>query len=188
MYPFYAPLLQHKHQYSIDFYCRSQWEIHYKDKYTVGANMAEFAIGSISYMASQDPLNASFSGNLTHLGQSLNPHWQSAIPLLAVIIAAHCALFAAAIYTSRSVVIKDDSMLAVARLLRPLVDMLGDTGTAMTGRDMSKTIADNPEFAGGVVYGPWAPMGSDEYYLDLAGDVSTVNDWPEGRHPDGTYR
>lgn len=58
--------------------------------------MAEFAIGTIAYMAARNPLNATFNGNLPHLGQSLDPHWQSAIPLLAAIIAAHFILFTSA--------------------------------------------------------------------------------------------
>ena len=168
--------------------CRSPWEIHYKDDDTVGANMAEFAIGSISHMASRNPFNVSFTGHLPHLGQSINVHWQSAIPLLAAIVAGHFLLYAAAVMVSRSVVVKDDSVLAMARLLRPLVDVLGDTGTAMEGKDLSKKIAENPSYKGGVVYGPRKHMGSDEYYLDLEGDIQTADEWERGKHPDGVYR
>ena len=150
--------------------------------------MAEFAIGSIAYMANRNPHNASFQGNLTHLGQALDPHWQSAIPLLAVIIGAHFLLFASAVYASQHVVIKDGSMLAIARLLRPLVDVLGDTGTIMTGKEISKKVSKAKDFQDGVVYGPRTYEGSEEYYLDLAGDNNTLQFWANGRHPDGTYR
>ena len=150
--------------------------------------MAEFAIGSIAYMANRNPLSASFQGNLTHLGQALQPHWQTAIPLLAVIIGAHFTLFATAVYASRQVVIKDGSMLAIARLLRPLVDVLGDTGTIMTGREISNQISKAGDFSDGVVYGPRKNEGTEGYYLDLAGDTKTVQDWPDGKHPGGMYR
>ena len=169
-------------------YGRTAWEIHYKDPDAVGANMAEFAIGSIAYMANKNPHNATFRGNLTHLGQALDPHWQSAIPLLAVIIGAHFTLFATAVYASQHVVMKDDSMLAIARLLRPLVDVLGDTGTIMTGGKIGRKISKARDLRDGVVYGPREYEGSGEYYLELAGDTWKVQEWPNGKHPDGTYR
>lgn len=161
----------------------SAWEIHYKDADSVGANMAEFAIGSIAYMANRNP-HISFQGNLTHLGQALDPHWQSAIPLLAVIIGAHVAIYATAIYASQHAVIKDDSMLAIARLLRPLVEVFGDTGTFMTGKEMSSVISQIKKFQDGVVYGPRRCENSEEYSLDLADDIPTVH----GSHAGGTYR
>ncbi|KAL9608984.1 MAG: hypothetical protein Q9167_006216 [Letrouitia subvulpina] len=176
-----------KHCIKADKYDRSQWEIHYHDASDVGANMAEFAIGSIAYMASRNLLNVLFPGNLTHLGQSLNPHWQSAIPLLLVIVAAHFALFTAAVFASKSVVIKDDSALSVARLLRPLIDILGGSGTAMSGKEISEKIAEYRRLEQGVVYGPQEDTSTGRYRLGIGSDIRTVDDWPGGRHPDGTY-
>ena len=138
-------------------------------------------------MASQNPLNASFTGNLTHLGQEIDVHWQSAIPLLAVIVAAHVALFSAAVYVSRRVLIKDNSLLAVARLLRPLVDTLGDTGTAMSGKELSEVISKSQSYQNGVLYGPKTRTAVGGYILDLAGDAQPLDAWHEGRHPDGNY-
>ena len=154
---------------------------------SVIANMAEFAIASLAHMASQNPLSASFNGNLTHLGQKIDVHWQSAIPLLAAIVAGHVALFSAAVYVSRSVIIKDDSLLAIARLLRPLVDTLGDTGTAMSGKELSDEISKSRQYEKGVLYGPNTRTGAEVYHLDLAGDGRPLDGWYEGRHPDGVY-
>ncbi|KAL9045425.1 MAG: hypothetical protein Q9214_001528 [Letrouitia sp. 1 TL-2023] len=178
--------LKQKHRVKAEKCYRSPWEIHYHDASQVGANMAEFAIGSISYMASRNP-HISFRGNLTHLGEKLDPHWQSAIPLLLVIVAAHFALFIAAVLASKSAVIKDDSALAIARLLRPLVDVLGDSGTAMSGKEISEKIGEQKEFEQGVVYGPRVDTSSGRYCLDIGNDVRTEDGWPGGRHPDGTY-
>lgn len=149
--------------------------------------MAELAIGSIAYMASRNPLSVSFEGNVSHLGQSMNPHWQSAIPLLASIIVAHFALFAAAVYVSKSIIIKEGSLLLVARLLRPMVETLGDTGTVMTGTDISMAIDKDSKIKEGVVYGPRKTSGANEYFLDLASDIETLDKFSEGRHPDGRY-
>ena len=150
--------------------------------------MAEFAIGSIANMATRNPKSASFQGNLTHLGQTLDPHWESAIPLFAVITTAHSVIFILAVYISKRVVIKDGSMLAIARLLRPLVEVLGDTGTYMSGENLSREVAKSERFKEGVIYGPQRHTGLGEYYLDLAKDVKAVNEWPNRNHPNGTYR
>lgn len=79
-------------------------------------------------------------------------------------------------------------MLAIARLLLPLVNVLGDTRTILRGKEMSQRIAANPEFEQGVVYGTRRCTGSEEYYLDLAEGVQTSDQWAGGRHPDGMYR
>ena len=78
-------------------------------------------------------------------------------------------------------------MLAVARLLRPLVDTLGDSGTVMSGANISMKVAEDPRFKEGVVYSPRRRNDFDEYYLDLAHDVQILGERPEGRHPDGMY-
>ena len=66
--------------------------------------MAEIAIGSTAYMVSRNSMNASFRGNLTHLGHSINLHWQSVIALLAVIVKALFTDFAAAGFLSKDMV------------------------------------------------------------------------------------
>ncbi|KAL6721495.1 hypothetical protein ACLMJK_000599 [Lecanora helva] len=163
----------------------THWEIHHQSTDLVGANIAEFALGSLAFMASRNPKPITMNGNLTHVGQKLDPHWQSAIPLLSAVVAAHFALFVAAVYTSRSVIIKDNTPLAVARLLRPLVDTVGNTGATMSGKELSAQISKTGQFQEGVVYGPKMLEGKEGYQLDLASDVRPLDQWYGGRHPDG---
>jgi hypothetical protein len=103
---------------------RSAWEIHYKDPDAIGANMAEFAIGSLSTLATKNP-RIDIQGTVPYLGSPINISWPYAITLFASIAGVHLTLLASAIYATRLVVIKDDSNLSTARLLRPLVDHLG---------------------------------------------------------------
>lgn len=118
-------------------------------------------------------------------------------------MAAHAALFAAAIHISRSVFIKDDSPLAVARLLRPLVETLGGSGTGMEGGGIVRVLdgdvrrgrrGEEDGVGGGdgggrgLTYGPRKHVGSREYVLDLGYGVDVVKRWPGGRHPEGRYR
>ena len=167
---------------------RTRKAIHNASADTVGANMAEFAIGSISYLASKDRPNISFTRNITRFGQSSDPHWESAIPLMAGTITAHVGLFAAAVITSRKMIILDDSALSMAKLLHPLVDALGVTGTVMSGTDIASLFAEHSDYRNGIVYGPRKITNSEEYTLNLAADIGIANTWHDSRHPDGTYR
>ena len=81
--------------------------------------------------------------------------------------------------------IKHDSNLSPARLLRPLIDSLGDLGAYMSGQGLSQAIQ-RPR-PGGLVYGPRNMEGSGDYSLDISGDIRLRADWPNRRHPEGRY-
>jgi hypothetical protein len=164
---------------------RSAWEIHGKDTDTVGANMAEFAIGSLSTMAWKNP-RITVNCSVPYLGSRIYVSWPYLIALLACISGVHFALFASAIYTSRLVVIKDDSNLSTARLLRPMAEDLGHSGTVLKGKELSQVIT-RREGKGGVVYGPRNVEGWPNYYLDIGNSVPPRTKWKDRRHPDGVY-
>lgn len=146
--------------------------------------MAEFAIGSLSTMASKNP-RIRIDGTVPHLGSRLDVRWPYVIALLTGIAGVHLVLFLLAIYTSRVVVVKDDSSLSTARLLRSLVDKLGDSGTVLTGEEISQVI--QSRVAGDVVYGPRHVGDTGDYYLDIDTDIRPRRDWTNNRHPDGRY-
>ena len=62
--------------------------------------------------------------------------------------------------------VKDDSELSTARLLRPLVEALGASGTLSTGKAMSQVL-----YKDGLVYSPRETNGSNEYTLEMSEDV-----------------
>ena len=146
--------------------------------------MAEFAIISLSTMASRNP-RIRFPGTVPHLGSHLTVHWPYLIGLCAGIVGVQFALFISAIYVSRFVFVKDDSNLSTARLLRPLVNLLGPLGTAHEGEEMSTVI--QKSLQGGVVYGPRNVEGSSDYVLDIGSNVPVRSTWQGGRHPNGRY-
>ena len=78
-------------------YSRDPWDIHRKDMDEVGANMAEFALGSIASMALKNP-PAVISGSLPRLGSRLKVDWVYATAVFACIAAVHSALSTLAIY------------------------------------------------------------------------------------------
>lgn len=72
----------------------SAYETHFRSADQVGADMAEFAIGSISTMASTNR-QIQVPSLVPHLGSSLKVHWYYVIFLLSSIAGVHLALFIA---------------------------------------------------------------------------------------------
>lgn len=72
----------------------SAYETHFRSADEVGADMAEFAIGSISTMASTNR-QIQIPSLVPHLGSRLQVHWYYVIFLLASIAGVHLALFIA---------------------------------------------------------------------------------------------
>ena len=145
--------------------------------------MAEFAIGAISTLASRAP-QIQLPGTVPHLGSELQVFWPYAIGLLVAIAVTHFGISFFVIWFTKHVIVKDDSNLAVAKLLRPLVDRLGNSGTLLDGAAISRAIGEKPKF----VYGVRRPTepASGDYYLDIAEDILPRKS--KERHPNGTYR
>ena len=80
-------------------FSRLHWEVHFKDPDEVGADMVEFAIGSISTMAYRNP-TIQVNGKVPYLGSPIEVKWFYLIPLLAGISGAHMALFMLNIYAT----------------------------------------------------------------------------------------
>ena len=76
---------------------RSAWDVHGKPTDEVGANMAEFALGSIATMASNNPAIQTL-GQLPTLGSRLKVTWAFATALLVSIAGMHSVLSAVTIY------------------------------------------------------------------------------------------
>lgn len=98
--------------------------------------MARFAIGSLANMAALNP-RIQVSGTVPYLGSHLEIRWEYVGGLFGGIILTHLALFLSTILAIRKVVVKDDSFLAVARLLLPLLDVLGGEGTLLQSKELA---------------------------------------------------
>ena len=160
---------------------RSAWETHHHNMDDVGANMAEFALGSLSTLFTTAP-QIQIPGTVPYLGSRLQVFWPYAIALLVAIAIAHFVIAFSVIWFTRHIIVKDDSNLVVARLMRPVVERLGDSGTLLDGATMSRAV----HLDDGLVYGPRATETAGSYYLDLATHIPPL--MSDGRHPDGTYR
>ena len=160
------------------------FEVHFKTTDEVGAGMAEFAIGSISTLAQRNP-QLQMQGTVPHLGSRVSILWGYAIALLVGIAGVHLILFAIVVYASRVVIIRDESNLSTARLLRSLMDHLGSSGTLLDGKQLGQALS--PRAASGLVYGPQHDNKSDGYRLGFGTAVAPRTTLPNRRHPDGRY-
>lgn len=70
---------------------RNDWELHYHDATTAGANMAEFAIRSLSTMADRNS-SIQAPGLVPHLGTGLEVYWKYALVLCGCIVVVQLAL------------------------------------------------------------------------------------------------
>lgn len=148
--------------------------------------MAQFAIGSIAEMAAENRRNQ-VQGLVPHLGSHLEIRWGYVAALFAGIIVTHLVLYLSVILAIRKVAIKDDSFLAIARLLLPLLNVLDKQGTLLDGKELAEALQLR-HGRDGVVVGPRKTQDDQRgYYLDIGEDVPVRREWPERRHPAGKY-
>lgn len=125
-------------------------------------------------------------GLVPHLGSRLEIRWGYVAGLFGGIVVTHLVLVLTAIFAIRKVAVKDDSFLAVGRLLLPLLNILGNEGTLLNGKEVVNAIQSKTGGARMVV-GPRAVEDRNCYYLDIGGEVPIRSKWPENRHPAGKY-
>ena len=90
-------------------------------------------------------------------GLEASVEWRWAAPLLGLIPLLQFLTLVAVIAWANKAVIKDDSYLATARLLRPMVERLGDHGCMLTGDEIAKELGNVR-----VAYGYREPAGGSQ--------------------------
>ena len=92
--------------------------------------------------------------------------WKWAIVLLAVIPGVQLLALLAVVMWANKAVIKDDSFLAAARLLKPIVDRLEDTGSVLTGKEIAEAIQQQSGEDLKIFYG-FRPSGDAAGYMKV---------------------
>ncbi|KAL9108182.1 MAG: hypothetical protein Q9227_007037 [Pyrenula ochraceoflavens] len=98
-------------------------------------------------------------------GLQATVEWKWAAPLLGVIPVLQFLALIAVIAWANKAIIKDDSHLATARLLRPMIDRLGQHGCMLTGDEIAKELSNIR-----VAYGYREPEGgsqNDPRHVDI---------------------
>ena len=143
--------------------------------------MSEFAIGSLAAMALLNP-RTTIPGTLPTLGYQLNNEWQYVIALAACIGGIHLLLVGLMLWIARPIVITDDSNLAVARLLKGLVEPLGHEGGLLDGKEIAEAVQQESVKVG---YG--VREGETGTILEIGDGLDRRKTLPGRRFPTGTY-
>jgi hypothetical protein len=137
--------------------------------------MSRFAVGVIGIAAYNNP-TVNVAGMEPQQGVILQVSgWKYVHIILGLTAGIPLVLFISTAFIVNRVMVKDDSHLAIARLLRPMVDTMGDSGTSATSKDICNVIGLKEKFVYSV------KKGKDTWQLDI-GQEERVE-----RFPPGTY-
>jgi hypothetical protein len=103
----------------------------------IGSIISMFAIGVVSVAAIYNNNTSALPGLQPQIGNQLTiDHWDWIWKIMGLIVGVQGAAFVLTAFLASRVVVKDESVFATARLLRPVLDRLGDEGTTMEGKDI----------------------------------------------------
>jgi hypothetical protein len=103
--------------------------------------------------------------------------WNDITIIFALTAGLQLVLFILVSVISNLVIVKDDSHIATARLLRPIVDRLGPVGTSAAGDEICKLLNDHGHRK--VVYSVKHPQKGSLHHLDL-GHQKRLRAFPRG--------
>jgi len=147
----------------------------------MGSLMSRFAIGVVAAATMYPNQTIIQKGLQPQLGNQLNvSHWGYLNLILFLIVFVQGLGFVMTVFLSNRVVIKDESVYATARLLRPIMERLGDSGNAAKGDEICEALGDGPDtkLIYTVVKGE---KDNDFLHLEL-GPYKRVRAFPEGRY------
>lgn len=113
--------------------------------------VAWFTIGVIAAMDGMG-LRITAPGMEPTTGMVLDIKWQYTIPVLAIIPGVQLVVLLIVCIWANGAMVKDGSYLATARMLRPVVDKLGEHGCALTGDEIARELGNFK-----IIYGARAP-------------------------------
>lgn len=135
--------------------------------------VSRFSIGAIATLDMDNP-KVKIVGMKPWSGVLFKVYWWMLGTILGSICGVQLVFGLAAVFISNTVIVKDDSYLATARLLRPLVERLGPSGCALTGKDIASTLRTS------MVYGVRIDKTGERHHLDLGEDIQPVRKFPDG--------
>ncbi|KAF8545363.1 hypothetical protein BDD12DRAFT_811534 [Trichophaea hybrida] len=133
---------------------------------------SRFAIGAIAMKDIYGLATAQAQGQIAWVGVLLKVKWPALFLILGSILICQLLMGCAVVAYSNTVFCKDDSYLSTARLLRPVVERLGPSGCAMTGKDIAHTLREYMTYGTRTV--------GDRHHLDLGEDIPVMPHFPQG--------
>jgi hypothetical protein len=146
----------------------------------------KFTAGAISALDQNGP-RLNVTGYAPAPAQILTVQWNYAGTILAALPVAQALVLLSVVLLANKAIIKDTSHLSTARLLRPIVEKLGDSGCLLTGDEIAEQLGNYR-----VTYGVRDPGGGADTvrHLDVVDEDEGLGyrrgEMPEGRY-DGVY-
>ncbi|KAL9624858.1 MAG: hypothetical protein Q9160_000905 [Pyrenula sp. 1 TL-2023] len=125
------------------------------DESDMQAQLSSFSMNGIAALDDHG-MRINVTGNQPSYALAATVEWKWAAAVLGVIPVLQFLALVAVIAWANKAVIKDDSHLSTARLLRPIVDRLGPHGCMLTGDEIAKELGNVR-----VAYGYRDPSGDD---------------------------
>jgi hypothetical protein len=144
----------------------------------MGEGIGYFAIGAVAAAIRTNPTLA-VPGNEPNQGVALSVEWIYVHLILIFMLGGQFFLFVVSCLVSNMVVVKDDSPISVARLLRPIVERLGNAGSAASGEETCEVLSKAEEGLGRVGYTVVHPVAGRRHHLVL-GDYRLLRAFPPG--------
>jgi hypothetical protein len=148
------------------------------DADAMGRNIGYFAIGVVATAVQWNP-PLSVPGDDPNQGVALSVEWLYVHLILILTLGGQFFLFIVSCLISNMVVVKDDSPISVARLLRPIVERLGNAGSTATGEKICEVLTRAEEGVGKVGYTVVHPVAGRRHHLVL-GDHQLLRAFPSG--------
>ncbi|KAF8250315.1 hypothetical protein K440DRAFT_659737 [Wilcoxina mikolae CBS 423.85] len=138
----WTPYPEKKMAYQLDvFSSASPWDNWYNltgesAAFSAEYNLARFAIGSIAVLDVNNP-RIEIPGNRPWIGVFLQVKWRWVWVIIGSLLVSQLLLGIGTVIVANTVFCKDESFLSTARLLRPLMLRLGESGCAATGNEIA---------------------------------------------------
>jgi hypothetical protein len=130
----------------------------------LGAKIGYFAVGVVAVTAEYNDMFTVW-GDQPQAGSTMTVKWPSLYAIFALLAGLQMFFMVLTTFIANTVVVRDDSALATARLLRPLVERLGPAGTTASGKEIAKVLGDGGDTK--VVYSVRHPETGQKHHLDV---------------------
>jgi hypothetical protein len=150
--------------------------------------LMEFSMGAVAAL-DFGGARVNATGQLTPgPAQIVHVQWEWATLVLGIVPLTQAVILLIVIGFANKAVIRDESPLACARLLRPVVEKLGPRGCLLTGDEIAEELGNYR-----IVYGPRMPRGTQRgqedgviKHIDVIPEEEDIERW-HGRMPAGRY-
>jgi hypothetical protein len=126
--------------FSNDSYWSPTIQLTASGRFSAARYISQYSIAALAAMDRQGPNATIADGMQPQQALKVTVEWANAIALLAAIIVLQLVFLLLVVFQANKAVIKDDSFLAIAKLLAPTVMTLGEHGSVLRGDEIAHAV------------------------------------------------